>query len=103
MIETLTLSTFTPRIGETFRLDAPSGQPVPIELVEAQSLASDGTRAEGSRRARDPFSLVFKGPPGPALPQGIYALAHDGLEPMDLFLVPIGPGRGGVLYEAVFT
>lgn len=104
MLESLTLATFADRIGETFHVSAPADRPLPLELVEARSLASDGTRAEGSRRAREPFSIVFKGPAAPVMPQSIYALAHDGLGPLELFLVPIGPDQGGgMLYQAIFT
>ena len=48
--------------------------------------------------------LVFSGPATPVLAQATYALAHDELGPMDLFLVPIGHDvEGNVQYEAVFN
>ena len=102
MLDQLTLASFADLIGETFHMSA-ADQSLPLVLVEARSLASDGTRAEGSGRAREPFSLVFKGPSTPVMPQRIYPLAHDGLGSLELFLVPIGPDRGGMLYQAIFT
>lgn len=103
MLDTITLDTFADRIGDTFHLSATADRTLQLELVEARSLASDGTRAEGSRRAREPFSIVFKGPATPIIPQRIYALTHDGLGSLELFLVPVGPDQGGMLYQAIFT
>jgi hypothetical protein len=103
MLESLTLATFADRIGEPFLIYASADHTLELALVEARSLASDGTRAEGSRRAREPFSIVFKGPAAPVMPQSIYALAHDSLGSLELFLVPIGPDRDGMLYQAIFT
>lgn len=104
MLETLTLDSFAGLAGETFALSETGDRTLPLDLVEARSLASAGTAAEGSRRAREPFSLVFKGPAAPVLPQRIYRLEHARLGALELFLVPIGRDPGGsLLYEAIFT
>lgn len=103
MLEALTLASFAGRIGETFRLSASADSALWLELVEARSLASDGTRPEAGRRLREPFSIIFKGPAVPVMSQRIYPLAHDGLGIFELFLVPVGPGQGGMLYQAIFT
>jgi hypothetical protein len=55
----------------------------------------------GERRA--PFSIVFRGPATPILPQRIYRLEHPAIGSFDLFLVPIGPDERGLRYEAIFT
>jgi uncharacterized protein DUF6916 len=81
---TLTLEDFAPLKGGEF-----GG----LELVEVNELA----RGAGGDGVRVPFSLVFSGQPG--MPQGIHRLEHEALGPLDVFLVPVGPGR----YEAVFT
>lgn len=101
MLETFTVETFAPRLGEIFQLDA-EGVPLELELVEAEAVG--GALAEG-RRA--PFSIVFRGPPDPVLPQRVYPMTHDTLGAFDLFLVPIGPEPGApppapMRYEAVF-
>jgi hypothetical protein len=57
--------------------------------------------SEAARLTRNPFSLFFLGPV--RLPQQIYHLTHDVLEPMDVFLVPVGSEGNALLYEAVFT
>ena len=102
-LEHLTLDQFEAHVNQHFRL---VGEPsvLALELIEARSL-SIGERAEpatGERRA--PFSLVFRGPGEPVLPQRIYHLEHVGaLGALDIFLVPIGPDQQGMCYEAVFA
>ena len=99
MLDTLTLESFTPHVGGAFRLSTPEGTALTLTLDEARSLASPGTRAEGDRRKREPFRLLFRGPSLPILPQGIYPLEHAALGRLEIFIVPIGPGQ----YEAIFT
>lgn len=52
---------------------------------------------------RAPFSLLFRGPPEPILPQAIYALEHATLGVSEIFLVPLAPDADGTRYEAVFA
>ncbi len=67
---------------------------IPMELAEAtESTHAGGAGPEGQPRLQ--FSLVFRGPLEPVLPQAIYGLEHDALGHLDLFLVPIGPAEGG--------
>jgi hypothetical protein len=99
MLESLTLETFAPRVGERFRLAA-GGQAIDVTLIEATAL--DG--APGARSTRcPPFSLVFLGPPDPVWPQRIYRLEHEAVGCADLFFVPLGPRDGGMQYQAIFT
>jgi hypothetical protein len=98
MLESLTLGDFSGRVGEEFRLDGPSGA-VPLTLVEVVDLA----RRENPGPRRSPFSLVFRGPAAPALPQRTWPLAHETLGRLEIFLVPIGPDASGMRYEAVFN
>lgn len=100
MLDTLTLDAFSPLVGTVFRVGVNAGDTSgDFTLVEAKSLASSATRAEGARRTREPFSLLFEGPATPTLPQRTYQLAHARMGTVEIFLVPIGPGR----YEAIFT
>lgn len=100
MLESLTLETFAPRIGERFRLSADAGQAVEVTLIEATPL---GAAARSQAARRTPFSVVFLGPAAPVWPQHIYRVEHDVMGTLDLFLVPLGPRDGGMMYEAVFT
>ena len=100
MIENLSLATFLPCIGNTFRIQA-GGQTVALELIEAAALPP-GIRPPTLAR-REPFSLVFRAPAGFNAPQSIYELHHDRLGPFGVFLVPIGPDATGPRYEAIFN
>jgi hypothetical protein len=92
----LTHETFAERIGQRFTLAEPAA--VEFEL-EAARLGPEPPDA-----GRHPFSLVFRGPRDPLLPQSIYALEHDGeLGTLEIFIVPIARDAGATRYEAVFT
>jgi len=98
MLENLALRDFLERVGEEFRLEGPSGA-VPLTLVEIVDLA----RRENPGPRRSPFSLVFRGPAQPVLPQRTYPLENAALGRLEIFLVPIGPDAAGMRYEAVFN
>jgi hypothetical protein len=100
MLESLTVDTFSARIGERFRLHADPGSATPLELIDATPL---GAARPAQAAGRIPFSLLFRGPLTPVWPQRIYRVDHDALGSLDLFLVPIGPRDGGMVYEAIFT
>lgn len=97
----LTFDLFQDRIGERFALLADGTEPLAVELVEATESGQAGGPGPGGT-SRLQFSLVFLGPQEPLLPQATYALEHGDLGRLDLFLVPIGRGPGGVRYEAAF-
>lgn len=96
MVEKLRLEDFSGRVGESFRLVLPDGGKVDIELIEATDLG-------GKPFTRPPFSIVFRLPEEHARQQQIQRIEHDELGVMELFLVPIGPGKEGMQCEAVFT
>jgi hypothetical protein len=98
----LTLDTFSPYVGEVFRIHTGLGTTVDAELVEARLLDPRGQNPDGMPR-RDPFALLFKGPLRTELPQRIYAIEHSACGRHDIFIVPVGPGGGGLLYEAIFS
>lgn len=90
-----TLEDFEPRIGDAFAVGA-AGASVELVLHSALGL---GEWPGG----RQPFSLTFRGPTEPLLPQATYPVEHAELGAFALFVVPIGQDAGGTLYEAVFT
>lgn len=98
MLESFTGATFQPHLGETFRLHAEGSPKADLVLVAAAELPASSV---GHRRV--PFSIEFRGPGAPVLPQATYRLAHDGIGAFEIFLVPIGADADGVRYEAVFT
>jgi len=98
MLDHLTLRHFTPRIGESFGVAGTEG--VTLSLLQANSLASASGVPPGGR---EPFDLIFLGPKSPILPQRIYRLEREGDEPLEIFIVPIGPVEGGIGYQTIFA
>jgi hypothetical protein len=89
---------FAACLQQSFRV-ALDGASLELELVAADPLGA-GDPAAGRRR---PFSLIFRGPAVPLLPQRIYRLENRALGALEIFLVPIGPDAAGLRYEAIFT
>ncbi len=89
---------FAGREGEEFRV---SSESPPAELqMTLTSVTTRGTAVpEGGRQ---PFSVVMHGPLEPVLPQCTYRFEHPATGPFDMFIVPLGPDREGMRYEAVF-
>jgi hypothetical protein len=103
MLADLTHESFAPHVGTVFRLRLGSADTLPLTLIEAQAVGpAPRPRPDGAPR-RQPFSLVFRGPRQPVLPQRIYRLEHGAMGALELFIVPIGPDEAGLRYEAVFT
>ena len=98
MLDQLQLSTFEPLVGQPFVLRRDIGDAT-VDLVLAEATAL----AHGEGRPRTPFSLVFRGPAEPVMPQRIYRVDHEELGALELFLVPIGRDAESVRYEAIFT
>ena len=97
MLERLTASDWLAWLGVAFRV---SGLAAPLTL-RLETITPAGTLPVGG--GRQPFSLVFRGPAKPLLPQAIYRLESDAVEPLEIFLVPIGRDADGVTYEAIFN
>ncbi len=98
MLENLTHESFTPHVGTEFRLRLGPSETRALTLVQVTVLGGVGRTPR-----RQPFSVLFRGPRTPVLPQRIYRLEHDRMGELDLFVVPIGPDEEGLRYEAVFT
>jgi hypothetical protein len=100
-IEWLTHEHFAPLVGEDFAVAA-AEDVLAMRLDEATASALPGGRGpQGQERAQ--FSLHFRGPATPVLPQGTYVVTHPALGDQELFLVPLGRDADGVRYEAAFA
>jgi hypothetical protein len=88
---------FVERVGQDFRIDVDPTTSIVTVLTSATRLDGDPHRSGSG------FSLVFRGPVEPLLPQRIYRLVHDELAAMDVFIVPIGRDEAGAHYEAIFS
>jgi hypothetical protein len=98
VLSELTHETFANELGSPFQLKYGADAPLRLELIEATAATPS---AVGARRT--PFSLLFRGPRQPVLPQKIYRLAHERLGRLEIFIVPLGPDGEGMTYEAIFT
>jgi hypothetical protein len=102
VLERLTADSFAPAVGDTFVLDADDAGRLDLELLESRLHEADAPPRDPSG-GRAPFSLLFRGPVEPILPQRIYRLEHHSLGAMEIFIVPIGQDATGTTYEAVFS
>ncbi len=99
MSERMTLSQFAERTGEVFRIRLPDDAGVlEMHLIRAETLPQHAGPGRG-----DPFVLEFRGPSTPAIEQGMWRFEHENLDPVDIFVVPVGPDEAGLCYEAVFN
>jgi len=92
-----TLERFSPLVGDRFELRLDDGSTCSAALVEAKALQAP------LFQGRQPFSLLFEGPPQPLLPQRIYRVSHPQLDAIDIFLVPVGRTQSAAQYEAIFN
>jgi hypothetical protein len=95
--ELLTIEQFDDKIGQTFALDEADTPPIPLTLTEAKTLRNY------ANAKRVPFSLMFTSNGDFVLPQRIYALRHEVMGPVSIFLVPLTHQDGITTYQAVFN
>lgn len=99
MLETATMETFLPHIGQTFRFVVDENSELTTKLTEVTPWGPGAS----ANRPRAPFSLVFHSLPNTFLPQSIYRVESNVVEPLELFIVCLGPDELGMRYEAVIT
>jgi hypothetical protein len=103
MLETFTVATFSPHVGDKFRVFYNPTSALELTLASAEELGTASAREWSRASGRAPFNLTFAGPREAFLPQGTYRIEHDDLGSFELFIVPLGPGGEGLLYEVIFT
>lgn len=97
MLQDLTPSSFEAHLGTPFRIHFGGERPLEVVLCEVRPHEPHpGPRSQ-------PFSVFFRGPYPPVLPQQIYPVEHERLGTLQIFLVPVGPDGKGMCYEAVFN
>ncbi len=99
MLDRLTIEDFRSRVDDTFKLQLGPDQWLPLRLVRVRSLSEE----EGDSGRREPFSVEFRAVGEPPLAQRIYSIECGAWGSLEIFLVPIGPDKEGMIYEAVFT
>ncbi|HEU4389369.1 MAG TPA: hypothetical protein VFV34_16315 [Blastocatellia bacterium] len=95
MLENLNLQVFSGVLNSSFHLRVNDSLSVEMDLVEVNDL--------GSTASHEQFSLIFLSRKGVLLPQQIFALEHEKLGSLELFIVPIRKDANGVFYEAIFN
>ena len=103
MLEQFTIDTFTPRIGEVFQVHVAGMPPLEAVLESVTEIPVTGWRPQEATEHRQPFSLLFLGPPQVVLPQAIYRFEHAGIGAFEIFIVPLSRTNEGVRYEVVFS
>lgn len=93
------LATFSGLLHQTFLMNVPDGSTQAIELIEVRDL---GERVSGDARLEN-YALLFRAPGKGHVPQGTYAIEHEAIGTLDVFLVPIGPDTLGMRYEVIFN
>ncbi len=96
MSEPTTTTAFEHHVNTTYHVLLNEEDTLSLELIEATDKTPE--RFDGEQ-----FSLIFKGPTDPFLPQQICPMNHEVLGRLDLFLVPIDQQEDGFLYEAFFN
>jgi hypothetical protein len=87
---------FIPHLNSEFQLESPAVSTV-CRLVEVS--AEDLLESPTARFAS--FSLLFSAPVNFAAESRIYRLTHPRMEPLDLFLSPVGKSTGHIALEAI--
>jgi hypothetical protein len=103
MLDRLHAGTFSAQMHTTFSIHVPGMQVVAMELVEVTEGGSAGGHRPAGPDLQGRFSIIFRGPRGKLLQQGMYQMQHNQLGAFDLFLVPVGRDHDGVYYEVVFN
>lgn len=96
-LESLDYQTFIPLVGHVFSITTATG-PLELHLHAVNPLGQRRTDA-----AREPFALVFRGPHGLRLPQGIYRFEHATMGEIEIFITQLADGPQGADFEAIFT
>jgi len=95
-METVSLSDFSEHLQHPFPVTV-GGTTLNLVLTEAKPTIG------GLPRGREPFSLTFRGPAQPLLPQAMYDFQHPRHGVLAIFIVPIDADAQGTTYEAVFS
>src|SRR5262245_38744420 len=99
MNEPLTPEHFLAHVNKTLRVKG-SEHALTLERVEQRRMEE----WETSEGLRQPFNLIFRGPPGNVLREGLYTLEVEGGPAFELYVIPIHtPVRDRQNYQAAFN
>jgi len=89
---------FASRLNETFQVGLGVAS---IEMTLVQATKGKPREWEGVRK--EPFALLFKCAHPVILPQKIYPFENSAFGKMEIFIVPVGREKDGIVYQAVFN
>ncbi len=93
----LTADTFAPHLNAAFRVEG-GHHVLSLNEIERTELPP------GHHAPVQPFTLIFSGPPGDVLAEGMHTIRRDDGAAYDLYLIPIHtPQPGRQDYQAVFN
>jgi hypothetical protein len=99
MAEQLTPEHFRPHLDKLFRVQG-GRHTLRLTEVDARPLSE----AERKVAPRQPFNVIFRGPPGDVLREGPYILEVEGGPGFQLYVMPIHtPAQDRQDYQAVFN
>jgi hypothetical protein len=93
-----TIEDFVACLNTVFHISYGDGQKLSVELTEVNLIGQKPLYPD-----QKAFSLIFQSTITDHLPQGTYAVEHEKMPAMAIFIVPIGSGNGGIRYEAIFN
>jgi hypothetical protein len=93
-----TFEGFAPFLNATFSVGLGEST---VEMTLIEATKGKPQQWEGLRK--EPFSLIFKCASPVILPQKLYSFENPGFGKMEIFIVPVGRQRDGVVYQAVFN
>jgi hypothetical protein len=99
MTEPLTPETFLPHVDKVFRVKD-GRHALTLSRVDIRQMGEWERAALG----RQSFTLIFAGPPGDVLGQGLYNLEIEGGPTVELYVIPVQTfARDRQDYQAVFN
>ena len=93
-LDKLNAKVFAEHLNTGFKVHRSGAEPLTLELIEVKD--------NDPSPAIELFSVHFRGPAAPRLPQQIYRLEHDKLGAFEIFLTAIAGDAQGLTYESVF-
>jgi hypothetical protein len=99
MTEPLGPDHFRPHVDKVFRVN---GTPHAFTLVRVDTRKREDWEHETG--LREPFNLIFRGPAGDVMREGLYVLDVEGGPSFELYVMPIHtPARDRQDYQASFN
>ena len=94
-LEKLNARLMSEQLHTKFKVQTENTAPVDLELCEVNE--------PPTLPRLELFTLIFRGPAAPRLPQRLYRLEHARLGTVQIFLTAVAGNEEGIFYEAVFN